>query len=179
MAHTPLPDQRSGTHALASGLVCVSCPVTTFCTSSSRADTARTRRRLLRPALAPASLRERAGRLARDTGCGYVREREARIVRSRPPSVQPAPRPDPSDPSVHPSLGSDRRCGKWATSGGAGRIGSKRLDPGPLRLLGPALPGRPGLPLMTRASLSLHTHRKLVRRWPGVPSIGTYHRRAT
>jgi hypothetical protein len=42
--------------------------VRTFYTSSSRADTARTRRRLLRPALAPAPLRERAGRLARDTG---------------------------------------------------------------------------------------------------------------
>jgi hypothetical protein len=40
--------------------------VRTFYTSSSRADTARTRRRLLRPALAPAPLRERAGRLARD-----------------------------------------------------------------------------------------------------------------
>jgi hypothetical protein len=42
--------------------------VMTFCTTSSRADTARTRRRLLRPALAPAPLRERAGRHARDTG---------------------------------------------------------------------------------------------------------------
>jgi hypothetical protein len=47
-------------------------------------------------ALAAASLRERAGRLARDTrlwlwrGCVRVREREARIVRSRPPSVKPA-----------------------------------------------------------------------------------------
>jgi hypothetical protein len=41
--------------------------VRTFYTTSSRADTARTRRRLLRPALAPAPLRERAGRLARDT----------------------------------------------------------------------------------------------------------------
>jgi len=41
--------------------------VRTFSTVSSRADTARTRRRLLRPALAAASLRERAGWLARDT----------------------------------------------------------------------------------------------------------------
>jgi hypothetical protein len=36
--------------------------------SSSRTGTARTRRRCIRLALAPASLRERAGRLARDTG---------------------------------------------------------------------------------------------------------------
>ena len=71
---------------------------------SSRADTARTRRRYIRPALAPASLRERAGRLARDTVARMwmlswlVRDGEARIVRSRPPSVKPAGRPDPSGP---------------------------------------------------------------------------------
>src|SRR5918911_2565595 len=39
---------------------------------SSRADTARTRRRCIRPALAPAPLRERAGRLARDTRVAIV-----------------------------------------------------------------------------------------------------------
>ena len=68
--------------------------VRTFCTSSSRADTARTRRRLLRPALAPAPLRERAGRLARDTvarcgGCrGCVRDREARELCGAVPQRQ-------------------------------------------------------------------------------------------
>jgi hypothetical protein len=51
-------------------------------------------------------------------------------VRSRPPSVKPATRPDPPGPSAHRSLGSDRHRGKWGKSGGAGRIGSKRLDPG-------------------------------------------------
>jgi hypothetical protein len=122
--------------------------VRTFYTSSSRADTARTRRRLLRPALAPAPLRERAGRLARDTGLwlcrGGVREREARIVRSRPPSVKPAARPDPTGPSVHRSFGGDRRRGMQVTSGGAGRIGSERLDPGAPTTPRPAVAGRPG-----------------------------------
>jgi hypothetical protein len=86
---------------------------------SSRADTARTRRRLLRLALAAASLRERAGRLARDTGLwscrGWVREREARIVRSRPPpSVQPAARPDPTGPSAEMIVDGDRHRGQWS-----------------------------------------------------------------
>jgi hypothetical protein len=62
---------------------------------SSRADRARTRRRYIRLALAPAPLRERAGRLARDTGdwswtLEWLRlEREARIMRSRPPASSP------------------------------------------------------------------------------------------
>jgi hypothetical protein len=81
-------------------------------------------------------------RATRGPGCGTVcacvREREARIVRSRPPASSPLTRPDPSGPSAHRSLGSDRHCGKRVTSGGAGWIGSKRLDPG-----APATP-RPG-----------------------------------
>jgi hypothetical protein len=71
--------------------------------SSSRADTARARRRLLRPALAPAPLRERAGRLARDTGLwlcrGCARGAGGAHCAEPPPSVQPAARPDPSGPS--------------------------------------------------------------------------------
>jgi hypothetical protein len=51
-------------------------------------------------------------------------------MRSRPPSVKPATRPDPSGPSTGLSLGSDRHYGKWVRLGGAGRIGSKRLDAG-------------------------------------------------
>jgi hypothetical protein len=46
----------------------------------------RTRRHCIRLALAPAPLRERAGRLARSRS---VREREARILRSRSPVSSP------------------------------------------------------------------------------------------
>ncbi len=42
-------------------------PLSTFYTSSSRAEATRTRHRFLRPVLAPAALRERDGRLAPDT----------------------------------------------------------------------------------------------------------------
>jgi hypothetical protein len=122
--------------------------VRTLCTSSSRADTARTRRRYIRPALAAASLRERAGRLARDTElwlcCDGVREREARIVRSRPPQGQARC----ASRSVRPLRASivEQRSSPWhaGTSGGAGRIGSKRLDPGAPTTPRPAIAGRPG-----------------------------------
>jgi hypothetical protein len=64
-------------------------------------------------------------------------------VRSRPPSVKPATRPDPSGPSAHPSLDNDRHRGNSVTFGGAGRIGSKRLDPGAPTTPRPAVAGRP------------------------------------
>jgi hypothetical protein len=86
--------------------------VRTFYTSSSRANTARTHRRLLRPALAPAPRARRAAgaRHSWPVGC---------------------------------SFGGDRHRGKWVTSGGAGRIGSKRLDPGAPTSPRPAIAGRP------------------------------------
>jgi hypothetical protein len=50
-------------------------------------------------------------------------------VRSRPPTSRP-PRPDPPDPSANRHLGSNRHRDNWVRSGGAGQIGSKRLDLG-------------------------------------------------
>jgi hypothetical protein len=64
------------------------------------------------PPLAPASARSRSAPRARraagarhgspdvDVCRGRVRKREARIVRSRPPSVKPAARPDPGPSAV-------------------------------------------------------------------------------
>jgi hypothetical protein len=65
-------------------------------------------------------------------------------VRSRPPGVKPAARPDPPGPSARRSLSGDCLGGKWVASGGAGRIGSKRLDPGAPTTPRPAIAGRPG-----------------------------------
>ena len=76
-----------------------------------------------------------------------VRERKARIVRSRPPSVKPAARPDPSGPSAQ----NDR----WAVivtvaSGsrpeGPDGSGVNGLTPGPLRLLAGCRRQARGLP---------------------------------
>ena len=106
--------------------------------------------RYIRLALAPAPLRERAGRLARDTvarcgGCrGCVRDREARIVRSRPPSVKPAARLDRTGPSAGRSSSTDHHGGKRHTSGGAGAIRSERLEPGAPTTPRPALPAGQG-----------------------------------
>jgi hypothetical protein len=61
-----------------------------------------------------------------------------------PPSVKPAARLDPSGPSERQSWGCDRHRGKWVRSGGAGRIGSKRLDPGAPTTPRPTIAGRPG-----------------------------------
>jgi hypothetical protein len=77
-------------------------------------------------------------------GSGCVRVREARIVRSRPPSVQPATRPDPASPSAGGLVSRECDAGEWVTSGGAGRIGSKRIDPGAPATPRPAIAGRPG-----------------------------------
>jgi hypothetical protein len=122
----------------------------TFCTSSSRADTARTRRRLLRLALAPAPLRERAGRLARDTGCGRccgcVREREARIVRSRPPASSPLRVPIPPAPPPRSPLGCNHRGARWVESEGPAESEVNGLTLGPLRLLGRRCRQARGLP---------------------------------
>jgi hypothetical protein len=79
-------------------------------------------------------------------------------VRSRPPSVQPAARPDPASPSAHQALSGDTHPDEWVTSGGAGRIGSKRLDPGAPAAPRPALPAGGGLPWVARASLALYWH---------------------
>lgn len=113
-------------------------------------------------ALAPASLRERAGRLARDTvGPAMIMQwlhpgEGGADCAEPPPSVQPAARPDPCGPSI---VGSERHGGKPVTSGGAARIGSKRLDPGPYDASGCRLsPAARGLPWMTRVSLSLYSH---------------------
>jgi hypothetical protein len=140
--------------------------VRTLCTSSSRADTARTRRRYIRPALAAASLRERAGRLARDTElwlcCDGVREREARIVRSRPPRVKPAARPDPSGPSAHRSLSSGRHHGMQARPEGPDGSGVNGLTLGPLRLLGRLSPAGQG-PAVSDTRLPLPQFGKQVK----------------
>jgi len=138
-----------------SASVCIGRPfrsVMTFCTVSSRADTARTRRRLFRPALAPASLRERAGRLARDTvarmcGCCVVASGTGRrgLCGAAPPASSPLTRPDPCGPSA-------RRL--WAViftvAGdhveGPHGSGVNGWTPGPLRLLGRLSPAGQGLP---------------------------------
>ena len=110
------------------------------------------------PPLAPASARSRSApraRRAARAGHGWVRggvvrgcvrEREARIVRSRPPSLKPAARPEPAGPSGGPALSGNRCGGGWVEFGGAGGLGSKRLDPGALRLLGRLSPAGQGLP---------------------------------
>lgn len=121
----------------------------TFCTSSSQADTARTRRRYV-PALrslprcsasAPGGWRATRG-LWLCRGC--VRKREARIVRSRPPASSPLRVPiRPAPPSVH----------RWAllitvASGsrpeGPDGSGVNGLTLGPLRLLGRLSPAGQG-----------------------------------
>jgi len=122
--------------------------VRTFYTTSSRADTARTRRRLLRPALAPAPLRERAGRLARDTvtrmiDVVVVASGTARraLCGAAPPASSPLR--VPIRPALCASLVGDCPLNDWGTCG-AGRIGSKRLDPGSPATPRPAIAGRPG-----------------------------------
>ena len=65
-------------------------------------------------------------------------------MRSRPPNVKPAGASRSVRPLRASSLGSDRHSGKRVTSGRAGRIGSKRLDPGAPATPRPAVAGRPG-----------------------------------
>jgi hypothetical protein len=80
-------------------------------------------------------------------------------VRSRPPNVKPAARPDPASPSAGLLLSGESDADEWVACGGAGGIGSNGLTPGPLRLLGRLSPAGQGPAVITRASLSLH------RRW--------------
>jgi hypothetical protein len=89
-------------------------------------------------------------------------------MRSRPPSVKPAARPDPPGPSAHRPLSSDRHRCEGVTSGEAGRIGSKRLDAGAPATPRPAIAGRPG-PVEgdTRLPLPLFANRKF--ELPGRP----------
>jgi hypothetical protein len=121
-------------------------PVRTCCTSSSRADTARLddacsgqRSLPLRSASAPGGSRATRGYGSDVVGsgrgrralCGAAPQRPARYA-SR--SARPLPTTIRS---------ADRRRGKRATSGGAGRSGSKRLDPGAPTTPRPAIAGRP------------------------------------
>jgi hypothetical protein len=71
---------------------------------------------------------------------GYVRESEARIVRSRPPNVQPAARPNPSGPSADPSLQVIMAVARGSRPEGPDGSGVNGLTPGPLRLLLGRLP---------------------------------------
>ena len=64
-------------------------------------------------------------------------------MRSRPPSVKPATASRSVRPLRASIVDGDRHCGEQVTSGGAGRIGSKRLDPGAPATPRPAVAGRP------------------------------------
>jgi hypothetical protein len=65
-------------------------------------------------------------------------------VRSRPPSVQPAARPDPSGPSADHSLCNDRyRCHRSCSEEPDGS-GVNGLTPGAPATPRPAIAGRPG-----------------------------------
>jgi hypothetical protein len=57
-------------------------------------------------------------------------------VRSRPPSVKPAARPDPPGPSAHHSRGVIVTVTSGSRPEGPGGSGVNGLTPGPLRLLG-------------------------------------------
>jgi hypothetical protein len=126
------------------------CTAWTFCTSSSRADTARTRRRFppamrslpLRSASAPGGWRATRGPGSNPPvvtpGQGGAHCAEP------PPSVKPAARPDPAGPSAGPPLSSSHAGGKRVRYGGASGTRSKRLDPGAPTAPRPAIAGRPG-----------------------------------
>jgi hypothetical protein len=75
-------------------------------------------------------------------------------VRSRPPSVKPAARPDPAGPSAGPPLSSDHSGSKRVRYGGASGIRSKRLDPKAPTAPRPANAGRPG-PAVSETRLPL------------------------
>lgn len=123
--------------------------VRTFCTSSSRADTGPDAPPL-HPAMRSLPLRERAGRLARDTTTrlqptrGHLREKEARIVRSCPPASSPLrvliPLAPPGDHRLVAIMPVTSGSG---TEGPAGS-GVNGLTPGPLRLLGRLTPAGQG-----------------------------------
>ena len=122
----------------------------TFCTVSSRADTARTRRRCIR-LCARSRFAPRARRAAGARQGGPVvdvavvasgRGRRG-LCGAAPPASSPLPRPGSSRPSDARSLSASRHRGQWVTSGGPGRIRSKRLDPGAPTTPRPAIAGRP------------------------------------
>jgi hypothetical protein len=90
-------------------------------------------------------------------------------VRSRPPNVKPAARPDPSGPSADRSLGSDRHHGRGSRPEGPDGSGVNGLTPGPLRLLGRALPaGQWPAGEDARLSPSLPIASWLALKWPAV-----------
>jgi hypothetical protein len=151
----PVASDRSAIPALVSASVVLRPPmsrllrrvVMTFCTISSRADTARTRRRCIRLCARSASLLERAGRLARDTvdpamdverlrpgegGANCAESPPQRQARCASRSVRPLHWVNHWVAIVY--------RGKRVRFGGAGRIGSKRLDPGAPTTPQPALP---------------------------------------
>jgi hypothetical protein len=126
-------------------------PVTTFCTSSSRADTARTRRRCIR--LCARSRSAPRARRAAGARHGKPSHRPAVVARPGeggahyaeppPPASSPLPRPGPPGPSGGLICGHCISLWQIATSGGAGRTGSKRLDPGAPATPRLAIAGRP------------------------------------
>ena len=81
-------------------------------------------------------------------------------MRSRPPSVKPAARPDP--PGVVEQLVVTVASG--SPPEGPDGSGVNGLTPGPLRLLGRRCRQAKGLPQVTRAYLSLNSPRKSVYR---------------
>jgi hypothetical protein len=77
-------------------------------------------------------------------------------VRSRPPpSVKPAARPQSRRPLRGTILESSHHDGTGSGPEGPTGLGVNGLTLGPLRLLGQLTPAGQGLPLGTRASLSL------------------------
>jgi hypothetical protein len=67
-------------------------------------------------------------------------------VRSRPPNVKPATRPDPSGPSAHRSWVVIVTVASGLGPKGPDGPGVNGLTPGPLRLLGRLSPAGQGLP---------------------------------
>ncbi len=126
----------------------------------------------LRSASAPGG-----SRVTRGCGCGGVASGRRRrgLCGAAPPASSPLRAPiRPAPPRIDRWSG-DHHRGTWVTSGGAGRIGSKRLDPGAPATPRPALPAGQGPAVGARASLSLHAPRAFGVQQPwrrGDPRVG-------
>ena len=121
--------------------------------SSSRTGTARTRRRCIRLALAPASLRERAGRLARDTVARMWMLLWLRPGQGGADCAEPSPQPQArcASRSVRPLMCVNLYAMIVTVVSESGRekpdgSGVNGLTLGPLRLLGRLAPAGRGLP---------------------------------